>query len=136
MGIGRRHRLQALRTLRKQRCIPLRSSLCISHADDTPHRDRGLCKGTNMRLPFGLITIEDRVARLSTDDMTKPPGQVHGVTNTRAHALTRKRRRLMSRIACKDGMPASPILCDQTVEPVDRLPIDEDILLAHPRAQQ
>ena len=61
-----------------------------------------------VRVPFGLIGIEQRFFRYAIQHQRQLPGEINDVTHPRIHALTEKRRRLVGGISGEEYAIGSP----------------------------
>ncbi len=73
------------------RLVPGRGLGRIGHTDHLAELHGELDRGPRARQPLGLVAVEQRVARPAGNHQIELPRQVGGVTEARAHALTRKR---------------------------------------------
>ena len=94
--------------LREKPLIALARLDRIAHCLNAAELDGFLGDGTNVRLAFGLVGVEQRIAGASGKHEVQLPCKVVGIAYPRAHALGKKGWHLMRGVARQEHAPMSP----------------------------
>ena len=90
----------------------------------------------HVRPAFTFIVVENGGIGPATNNQGHAPRKSRRITNSRTHALTKKRWCLVRRIAGNQQPAAPPAVCDQRLKHVKRRTLERGVLRSEPGLEE